>query len=160
MHQIQNKKDKAIMFCATQDYKFALATIIKNLQAENRDCYDDIVVYHDSFSLGDIADLHRIEPQIIFKQDTLNDWQREHNLFNQSAFYTRFIQRFSHLSLSKYKVFELLEEYKKVLFLDLDMLIIGKINELFQINGIAWRNEDKLVNKFNSFGDKNKPYPD
>lgn len=152
-----NKKDKAIMFCATQDYKFALATIITNLQDKNRECYNDIVVYHDTFSQKDIQDLQKIEPNIVFRRYTINDFKNEHTFSGNLDNFNRFINRFSHLALIKYKIFELLQHYKKVLFLDLDMLILGNIEELFQIDGIAWRNEDNLPNKFNKFGDNNKP---
>ncbi|MGR3808580.1 glycosyltransferase [Pasteurella testudinis] len=133
----------------TADYHFALATMIINLQEKNRHNYDDIIVYHDSLTISEQSDLLRIEPHIQFISYTFSDWKQEHyedTMDKKQLNY--FIKRFSHFSLSKYKVVEQLAHYHKVLFLDLDMVIQDDFSELFNIEGIAWRTESLFIKKF------------
>ncbi|WP_346766865.1 hypothetical protein [Wielerella bovis] len=43
-----------------------------------------------------------------------------------------------------------MQYYKRVLYLDLDIIIKGDISELFTLEGIAWRNGDSFHKKFGS----------
>lgn len=133
-----NKKNYAIMLVANKKYLFALAEMLVNLQKTNGDLYDNIVVYHDDFSREDMEQLLRIEPKCSFIQYTYEQWEQEHKKPSTSKA-IHFVKRFSHLAYAKYKIFGLLERYHKVLFLDLDMLVLGDISELFEIKGVAWR---------------------
>lgn len=152
---MQNKKDAAIIFVANQAYQFALASMLINLQEKCADCYDDIVVYQSGFSDLECEALKKIEENIIFVNYSFEDWKQEHHQIDlASRSLQSFIKRFTHLALSKYKIFEQLENYHRILFLDLDMLIQENISELFDIEGIAWRTESEFHRKFGDREDK------
>lgn len=137
----------------TADYAFALAAILVNLQKTNSKHYDQVVVYHDGLSDEQCIGLRGIEPNTVFIHYSLADWEREHTVHSDGR-QKAFLQRFSHFALSKYKMFEQLEYYHQVLFLDLDMLVYGDISPIFDIKGMAWRTEALFVNKFGTFADK------
>lgn len=144
------KKQRAIVFMATQDYAFALAAILVNLRQQNREVYDGIVIYHDGIDENAQAALKKIEPRTDFVCYTLADWKREHDVHTDSKSQQNFLGRFSHLALSKYKIFEQLAAYRQVLLLDLDMVVYGDLSALFAHQGMAWRSEAPFVRKFGS----------
>lgn len=142
------KKDRAIVFIANQQYSFALASMLVNLKQKVTTSYQ-VVVYHFGIPKNEQLALTRIENDISFIEYTYEDWLQEHSKVDRdSRALNSFINRFTHLALSKYKVFEQLEYFDQVLYLDLDMLIQDNISDIFDISGIAWRTEAKFHNKF------------
>lgn len=145
----------AICLMANKVYKFALATMLINLKETNNDQYDNVIVYHDGFSQTELDDLSLLEPRVKFIEYTFEKWNQEHSvLLGDKA--NNFLNRFSHLAWSKYKIIEQLEHYEKVLYLDLDMLVSGSLEGLFKLDGIAWRNGANFGEKFSTNGLKVK----
>lgn len=143
-----NKKESAIIFIVNKDYLFALGTMIVNLQATSPNSYSDIVVYSDGLSAEEKEKIQKIEKNTNFFDYSLNEWIRDHKEIT-SPQSQHFLNKYSHLAWSKYKVFEQLEFYKKILFLDLDMLIKNNISTLFKIDSlIAWRSGQNFHGKF------------
>lgn len=132
------KKDHAICFFANSAYRFALAEMLVNLQQTNANLYDNVVIYHADFSEDDIKKFLIIEPKCIFVQYTYEDWEKEFKKPTTQKSID-FMNKYSHMAYVKFKIFEQLEFYHKVLFLDLDMLVLGDISELFKLKGVAWR---------------------
>lgn len=139
----KKKERRAIVVATTEDYLFALATLLVNLQRTNSNLYDAVVVLHDCIGEGAQLKLAQIEPKIEFRRITLTDWMGDVGIdqecIEKSETLKQFLSRYSHLPLSKYLLFKLLKEFDKVLMLDLDVLITGSISELFEYEGIAWR---------------------
>ncbi|URL02556.1 lipopolysaccharide biosynthesis protein [Avibacterium sp. 20-126] len=144
-----DKKENAIVFIVNSDYRFALATTLINLQKTNPNIYDGIVVYHDDLTVDDMVQLKKIEPKIKFIEYAYDTWEKEHKK-PTTPLSQNFLNRYSHLAWSKYKVIEQLRNYHRVLYIDLDIVIRGDISELFNINGVAWRNGDSFHKKFGS----------
>lgn len=145
----------AICLMANKVYKFALATMLINLKETNNDQYDNVIVYHDGFSQTELDDLSLLEPRVKFIEYTFEKWNQEHSvLLGDKA--NNFLNRFSHLAWSKYKIIEQLEHYEKVLYLDLDMLVSGSLEGLFKLDGIAWRNGANFGERFSTNGLKVK----
>lgn len=142
------KKENAIVFIVNREYLFALSAMLINLQSNNTNTYDDIVVYSDNLSEVEQEKLRSIESNIKFINYSLENWINDHkNIQTPQA--QSFLEKYTHLAWSKYKVFEQLEFYQKILFLDLDMLIKKDIIDLFSINtGIAWRSGQNFHGKF------------
>lgn len=146
------KKDKAIIFIVNKSYLFALGTMIINLQETRNNIYDEIVIYYDGLDNFDLDQIRKIEPRVKFIEYKLVTWEEEH-IKVTSPIAKQFLDRYSHLAWSKYKVIEQLENYNKILYLDVDMLIKGDISEIFKLDGFAWRSG----NNFNlKFGNKEK----
>lgn len=99
--------------------------------------YDSIVVYHSGFTEDDLMKLQMIELRILFKRYIREDLEKEHKTAATKKL-TRSIDRYSHLYCSKYKIFELLEDYSNILYLDLDMItaILKKVCEQGNKSGI------------------------
>ncbi|MCG7656586.1 glycosyltransferase family 8 protein [Wielerella bovis] len=143
------KKNNAICFIVNNKYTFALSAMIVNLQKTNPDLYDEIVVYHDDLTDDDCRKFLKLETRIRFIKYDYKNWEKEHKPVT-AILAKQFLSRYSHLAWSKYKIFELLQYYKRVLYLDLDMIIKGDISELFTLEGVAWRNGDSFHKKFGS----------
>lgn len=114
-------------------YKFALATLLVNLKETNHDLYDMIIIYHDCISDNEKILLRQIETRLKFISYTREDCITEHNMDENLLK----IDVFSHYALVKYKVLQHLQDFNKVLFLDCDILIRKKIDDLFKIQGCA-----------------------
>lgn len=142
------KNNRAIVFIANQHYSFALASMLVNLK--NKLSFDyHVIVYHFGIPKNEQSALTKIEKNISFIEYTYHDWLQEHSrVDSESRALKSFVNRFTHLALSKYKVFEQLEFFEQVLYLDLDMLIEDDISDIFKIKGVAWRTEAEFHNKF------------
>lgn len=116
-----------------EKYKFALATLLVNLKQTNHNLYDMIIIYHDCLTDNDKILLRQIETKLTFISYTKEDCIKEHNMDKNLLK----IDVFSHYALTKYKVLSHLQDFNKVLFLDCDILIRGKIDDLFEIQGCA-----------------------
>ncbi len=141
-----DKKDKAIVFFSTADMLFAVAQMIVGLKKTNKDNYDDIVIYHSGYTKDDMEKLYKIEKNIVFKKYDISDFEKEHDL-ESKGFVVPFLENFSHLSYVKYKIFELLDDYRKVLLLDIDMLVMGDMSEIFENEGMVFRNGRSFFEK-------------
>lgn len=130
-----NTKANAICFMVDNNYCPALGTMIINILECNRDIDAKFVVFEPDLTKEAKDTLKKITPNIRFIHYTFEDWQKEHNI--NLSLNDKGIKRYSYLAFSKHKIFELLSEYKSVLFLDVDMLVRGDISELFNIHGVA-----------------------
>ena len=132
------KKDKAFIFIANRNYLFAIGTMIINLKETGNDFYDNIVIYHHGFTDEDKEKLLSLEDRIIFKEYSLEEYEDHHGKATHGH-EKAFMNRYTHLTIIKYRVIEQLEYFHKILYLDLDMLVRGSISEIFDIKGAAWR---------------------
>lgn len=109
------KKELAIVFGVTANLTFALANVILGLKKYSPNLANDIIVYHDEVSPHDKEILNSILPCNFIKYDfPIKDITK----FNEAYF-----NQFTKLAYARYECFNLLNEYKKVLWLDVDILI-------------------------------------
>lgn len=122
------KKEKAIVFGITGNWAFALGNVLIGLKKHNPDLNADIIVYYDTLSLKNRKALRKIYP-VKFKNFKFPYDSKNINNINI----------FSEMAFSRYECFNLLKEYKKVIWLDVDILIQKDISKLFDYNkkGIA-----------------------
>lgn len=140
-------KKNALMFVINESMVFALGTTLLNLKDKNPNIPYDVVVIHDGLSKEAIRDLSIVNGNINFIKYTLDDFISEHDVNGDSVFFKNFIKRYSYLSFIKYKIFEMLECYRAILFLDVDILILKDISAIFQNEGVSWRNGFSLKEK-------------
>ena len=146
-----NKKDFAIILAANSKYLFALCEFLVNLQETNNDLYDNVIVYYCDITNEECRKIKKIENRVLFRPYSYEMFVKEHGEAD-SENGKEFIQRYSHLALARYIIFEQLEYYHKILYLDLDMLIRGDISELSDLRGIDWRDTiDDFKKKFRLF---------
>jgi lipopolysaccharide biosynthesis glycosyltransferase len=124
------KKDLAIVLGATGNISFALANVIIGLVRHKPATPFDIIVYEQGISEEDKGIINSIYSVNFIEYNTPEKIKE----VNSSA-----LQRFTELSLSIYECFGLLDEYKKIIWLDCDVLIQDKIDNLInQTNNQMW----------------------
>lgn len=132
-----HKKEKLIILGTTANMTFAVANVLIGLKKHSPDIKTDFIIYHDGISDNDKKILNNI-----FSCNFINyasEVKATENL--EMAF-----ARYSRLSLSKYESFNLLKEYKKVLWLDYDVLIQKDIADIFNIKeGISLLPEKTML---------------
>lgn len=117
-----NKKN-AIFFSCNERFIFTLATALLSLKEH---CYKllettDVLVYYQGFTPADKAFLNAIIPCHF----TEYHFAVETN-FNHINF-----KNFSQLTFARYEIFDLLDTYKKVLYIDVDVMIGGDLSYIF-----------------------------
>lgn len=132
------KKNSALVFGITSNLTFALANVLLGLKKHSPAFTDDIFIYYDSISEKEKKLINSIIPCNFIKYKfPIKDTSR----FNQD-----FFKQFSSLAYSRYECFNLLNQYKNVLWFDVDILIQKNISMLLegQTTGIKmWTIDEK-----------------
>lgn len=124
------KKNFAIVFGATGNMAFALANVLIGLKKHSPSLNADIIVFEQGISENDKNLIDSIYPCNFYKYIFPS---------NNPEFSVDCLNRFTHLSFSRYECFRLLDKYKNILWLDIDILIKKDISEILDYNesGIA-----------------------
>lgn len=134
------KKDICITFGITSNMTFAIANIMLGIERYTKGVVDTYIIFYannDPIEENEKDRLRAINSNIEF---------REYHLPEDIQLPVNIINRYSELYMAKFEIFNLLKEFKKVLWLDADILIQGDISEIFNYEPIAWR---KTVIPFN-----------
>jgi len=124
------KKDLVFVLGATQNISFALANVIIGLQRHNGHLYFDIIVFEQGITEKDKSIITSIHPTQFIEYKAPSSLKSK-NLES--------LNRFTALSLSIYECFSLLKDYKKVIWLDCDILVQKKLDKLIeQTNDQMW----------------------
>lgn len=109
------KKDVAIVFGITSDYTFALANVLIGMKKHCKLFWDDIIIYHDGVSEKEQAVINQILPCkfIVFDE----------SMFNDEAIHAEGLKNYSLLTLARFECFGLLNEYRKIIWHDVDILV-------------------------------------
>jgi glycosyltransferase involved in cell wall biosynthesis/2-polyprenyl-3-methyl-5-hydroxy-6-metoxy-1,4-benzoquinol methylase len=117
------KKNTALIFGITPDYDFALANVLFGLKEHSPGFADDIIVYHTGLTEQQQQDINTIRHCLFrFYQFPMDKIRKE----DVSAGF----HKFSQVALCRYEIFDLLEQYKKVVWLDVDILIKKDISDI------------------------------
>ncbi|MFZ2126036.1 MAG: glycosyltransferase [Candidatus Microsaccharimonas sp.] len=110
------KKEVAIVFGITSDYVFALANVLIGMKRHHKKPFwDDIIIYHDGVSESDQEKINTILKCTFIKFDT--------NEIEKYGISQEAIKNYSLMSLTRLVIFNLLNEYHKVIWHDVDILI-------------------------------------
>lgn len=122
---MKKKKELAIVFGITKNYDFALANVLVGIKKHfNYKNKYDIIVYHDGLDEKTKETLSMIIPCIFFefKSRVSDDLLSEENL-----------KLYSNMCLARFECFDLLNEYKKVIWHDVDILIQNDFSGLLNL---------------------------
>lgn len=114
------KKELAIVFGATGNMAFALGNVLIGLKKHNPDLDADIIIFEQNITLKDKNLLDSIYP-CVFK---------EYKFPIKNTLTKETVKKFSELSFARYECFNLLSDYRNVLWLDIDILIQKNISSL------------------------------
>ena len=138
----KSKKENCIVFGITSNLAFAVANIIIAIEEFSPNLIDKYIILFDSedpISNDERNVLTKISENIEFEELYLD------NKINLSS---DLLNRYSKLNFSKFEILRFLEQYKKVLWLDADILIQGDISEIFDYGPLGWR---KAVQSFKEY---------
>ena len=131
----KKKKDVVLVFGITKDYVFALANTLIGLKKHNKKFWDDIIVYHDGLGERERKCICKIMPVIFVDLSGVQHFQE----IAKSNIET--IEKYSVATFYRYECLNLLEEYRQVIWNDVDILIQGDISGLLeygQRTGVAF----------------------
>lgn len=125
------KKKLAIVFGATGNMSFAVASVLMDIKKHSPNLADDIIIYHNDITEKDKNLLKSIIPCILIDY--------EFPIKDTSKFNEAYFNQFTHLAYSRYECFNLLNQYKTVIWLDIDIMLQDDISGLLDYgkNGIG-----------------------
>ncbi len=151
MSRLGNKATRrGILLFSNRRYLFALGTFLINLQKNVS--YDGVIVYHDGFTAEEQEAIRKVEPNVDFIKYGLDEFAKEFGFDKKELSSKFFIQRYTVLTVIKFKIFQHLNEFSTMMLFDLDMLLLDGIDELLEKDfDIAWKSDvqtirDKLNN--------------
>ncbi len=117
-----NKKARAIVLGATGNLSFAVANVLMGIKKRSPELKADFVIFHNDISENDRKLLNSIIPCafINYEMPINTDGVK------QSSF-----PRYSKLAFSRYECFKMLDEYRQVLWIDVDILVQKDISGMF-----------------------------
>lgn len=137
------KKKIAVCMIVTGDYAFSIATTAQGLLKHHKNYDFKFHIYHDGISDSDQillksllkdVEYHLFDNEYYHQQSKViladqYDQDKTQNLLDARKFY--FIGKIFALSL--------LAKHSDVLYLDTDLLIVNKMDHVFSLKGVAWR---------------------
>ena len=114
------KKEKAVVLGITGNLAFAAANVLIGIKKYSPDIDADFVVFYQNLSENDKELLNSIIPCKFVKYS-----------FSENKELEDAIRRYSQLSFCRYEMFKMLDEYKKLLWLDSDILVQKDISGIF-----------------------------
>jgi len=123
------KKKVAIVFGITSNYTFALANVLIGMKKHCKPCWDDIIVYHDGINEEEQKAINSILPCkfVLFDE----------SMFNDEAIHSEALKSYSLLTLARFECFGLLEEYHKVVWHDVDILVQKDFSALLNYGDVS-----------------------
>lgn len=143
-------KHKCITVMCNKNIFNALCVFVSNICDK---CTDfDLIIYEDgSLNANDKDIISNIKNNTIFIKYSFSDFCYKFSLDKKIANNSN-IKYYSHLNFIKFEIFNMLDRYDSVIYMDTDMLITQNIDELFYLDcDIAWRNSDNLIEKLSNF---------
>ena len=116
-----SKKNVALVFGITENYVFALANTLIGLKKNNKKFWDDILIYVDKIQDEDKESLNKILPCKIINYEMKDI---------ENSVSKALLAQYSIATFFRFECFNLLNEYKTVIWNDVDILIKGDISKL------------------------------
>lgn len=126
-------QSNAVVFGITSNLMFAAINVIIGIEKHNPGLVDNYIIYH--LSTDDICENDRIAARKITNKIQFRIFEPEVDM----KVFGEIVNQYSLLYFCKFCVFDLLNEYDSVLWLDADLLIKGDISSIFESKGMAWR---------------------
>lgn len=141
-----NRKKLAVVLFTDNNYLFACGTFLINL-LEKIPQADAFIVYYYDIKYELIEKICKIDSRIKFVNYPPEDFIDEYFSGDFKVLNLPFVKRFTHLALSKFKVFLLLDEFEQVVFFDTDMLLTDNIDSLLSKKeyNIIWKSDKTSV---------------
>ena len=137
MNMPTNKLNNCVCMGSSSYMLPALANMIIGIEKHSPNTVDQYVILHDKnevFENNDLLALNKITDKIRFYPIDFDEKYKLPTLKILSG-----SQAYNRIIFAKYFVFELLKDYRHVLWLDTDMVVVQDLSDLFKMEGAAWR---------------------
>ncbi len=116
-------KKNAIFFSCNERFIFTLSVALLSLKKYNQELLKntDVLVYYQGFTQADKDFLNRILPCKF----------TEYHFAVKTDFNNINFKHFTQLTFARYEIFDLLDTYRKVLYIDVDVMIGGDLSYIF-----------------------------
>lgn len=138
------KKKNAIMIADTRPA--LIGHLLLQIKETNSHLFDEAIIYYENITKKDQKIMSEIMPCKFIEYK----YKFPKEIFNLQSF-----KKFSKLMFSRYEMFSLLDEYKTVTWIDTDVLIVGKLDNI-----ISKALEHGMVANFESPRDKSYKHTD
>lgn len=128
---------RAIVLGITADLAFAAGTLLASIRAHDPGCDATALILHDGLDPDQQKAFRRVWPGCRFR--AFDAEAAVARLGAASGQVSGFLQHYSALVLAKLDLPDLLAEYDKVLWLDADILVRGRLDRLWDFDCLAWR---------------------
>ena len=123
------KKNVAVCFSTTSNRLFTVANVMIGIEKNSPGFVDDIYIFTDDTDHKDCEIIKKIRKTGTVKFVSLNKKFQKLGIANNT--------RFTAFSFGLFEMFDLLDEYKNVIYLDSDLIIKGDISGLIGNGEIA-----------------------
>lgn len=132
-------KERAIVFGITNNLCFALGTILISFLKHNPGYDGTILVFHESLPEDQMRVLESIYPTISFREFTREHVEKRISKSANRHVIDRLISRYSIFYFAKFELPDLLDEFERVIWFDVDMLVRGPLETLWDFDEFTWR---------------------
>lgn len=130
---------RALVFGATTDLSFALGAMIVGFLKHNTRYDGHIIILHDGISTEQQSVFRCLFKNTSFRTFSESYVRRQLGDDNDAPFVNRFITAYSHFYFAKFELFNLLNEFDRVIWMDADMLVRGPLDDLWNFDEFCWR---------------------
>jgi Glycosyl transferase family 8 len=128
---------KAVVLGITADHAFAAGALLASILAHDPDFDATVVILHDGLPPDQQDAFRRLWPGCRFQ--VFASGKAVARLGATSGRLAEFLKQYSALVLAKLDLPDLLAEFDKVLWLDADILVRGRLDALWDFDCLAWR---------------------
>ena len=130
---------KAIVLGITADLAFAAGTLLASILAHDPGCDATVVILHDGLPPDQQEAFRRLWPNCRLQAFPAEAAVARLGEAAKSGRVAGFLQKYSPLVLAKLELPDLLAEFDKVVWLDADILVRGRLDALWDVDCLAWR---------------------
>lgn len=120
-------KKNAIVFACDKNFLFTLSVALISLKDNSPEALkgSDVLIYYQGLDEADINLINKIHPCVMIEYKFAVNTNFEHENF----------KKFTQLTFARYDLFPLLDKYKKALYIDVDVMITGELQWIFDNYG-------------------------
>lgn len=130
---------KAIVLGITADHAFAAGTLLASILAHDPDFASTVVILHDGLAPDQQEAFRRLWPDCRFRSFGSGEAVGRLGATATSGRVAEFLKQYSALVLAKLCLPDLLAEFDKLVWLDADILVRGRLDALWDFDCLAWR---------------------
>ena len=131
-----------ILLAATKNSAFTLGAMIANITDVMSAEVDIFYIVHDGFSASEIEALNRVASgvEVKFISFTKEDFISKIKVYGEckNILNSPFFSRWTHMAYGMFEPLLLLNECKRIIYLDFDIMLLRGISELFELKGYCF----------------------